>query len=350
MRNHTDDPIHAPGRRSVRWTAVTLLLLGVTAAGLTSNATAQTARLPKPGQILYHWLDASPLRSHIYIQLPGEPAARRVYDEPGIMWQAKWSPDGAQIAFSNEGIHVMDADGSNVRKLTDREHWSKMPHTWGPEDGQITFYEPADEMTGELLVLDVDNPGNQRFLYEGGKVDSAPAWSPDRGRLALCWREGRNPFDVYVMGADGGAVTRLTENARARDVAWSPDGKRLVYAAWTEDPNNDERGGSFSNVFVIDAEDGAAPRLVTTAEYHIGTPVWLAAGRRIAYALSGDVHVVNVASGEIHILGVRSGAPAISHFDWLDPFRAVSANGVLPSQWGRIKAPAHDSQTPAASN
>ncbi len=100
---------------------------------------------------------------------------------------------------------------------------------------------------------------------------------------------------------------------------------------------------------MIDAEEGAIPRLVTTTEYHAASPVWLGDGQWIAYAVSGDVHAVHVETGETHSLEVRNSPVAIGRFDWLDPFRVVSAPGKVPSQWGRIKAPAHDSQTPPAS-
>ncbi len=175
------------------------LLLGVAIVASAPDAEGQALRVPPVGVLVYPEYDGTTKRSRIYIQRPGEPAAQRVYDEPGIMNQATWSPDGAHISFSNDGIFVMDADGSNVRKLVDEEFWSPMPHTWGPEGGQITFYDPSSELGGELLILDVENPRNQRLLRETGRMHHPPAWSPDRTRdmvKSCVWRSGG------VLGCD----------------------------------------------------------------------------------------------------------------------------------------------------
>ena len=68
-------------------------------------------------------------------------------------------------------------------------------------------------------------------------------------------------------------------------------------------------------------------------------------GSWIAFALSGDIHVVRADGRDKQALGVLQGAFLISQFDWYSPFRAVAASGKRPSQWGRIKAPAHDAHT-----
>jgi Tol biopolymer transport system component len=48
----------------------------------------------------------------------------------------KWSPDGTQIAFESDRdgdseIYVMNADGSNVRQLTDNDTTERHPN-WRP--------------------------------------------------------------------------------------------------------------------------------------------------------------------------------------------------------------------------
>ena len=56
------------------------------------------------------------------------------------------------------------------------------------------------------------------------------------GKIAFAsYRDGN--FDIYLMDADGGGQTRLTENpAEDFSPAWSPDGKRLALVS-TRDGN-----------------------------------------------------------------------------------------------------------------
>ena len=58
-------------------------------------------------------------------------------------WQPAWSPDGEKIAFSsnpdgNGDIFVMDADGSNIRRLTHTPDGEQFP-SWSPDGEQIVF-------------------------------------------------------------------------------------------------------------------------------------------------------------------------------------------------------------------
>jgi len=56
-----------------------------------------------------------------------------------------WSPDGKLIAFDEFGdqarqqIFVMDANGYNVRQLTNSPKWSCEHPSWSPDGKQIAF-------------------------------------------------------------------------------------------------------------------------------------------------------------------------------------------------------------------
>jgi hypothetical protein len=81
--------------------------------------------------------------------------------------EPRWSPDGARIAFvmsprgrlhSRADIYVMNADGSDLRQLTDTVD-SSAP-AWSPDGSQIVFVRNEGH---ELVVMDADG-SNERVL------------------------------------------------------------------------------------------------------------------------------------------------------------------------------------------
>ncbi len=60
--------------------------------------------------------------------------------------------------------------------------------------------------------MDADGSNVQRLTHND-KVDARPAWSPDGRRLVFhSSRDGSS--EIYAMDADGGNVERLTSNDR----------------------------------------------------------------------------------------------------------------------------------------
>ena len=75
------------------------------------------------------------------------------------------------------------------------------------------------------------NPVN--LTPDSPEADTAPAFSPDGTRIAF--RSLRDSGGIFVMGATGESVKRLTDFGY--DPAWSPDGKQIVFSDHTgQDP------------------------------------------------------------------------------------------------------------------
>jgi Tol biopolymer transport system component len=96
-----------------------------------------------------------------------------------------FSPDGKQIAFSSDRdifreseIYVMQADGSNVRRLTQAAGWDGSP-AWSLDGKEIYFYSQRDAAPG-IYRMNADGSGQRRII--AGPTLS-PAVTPD-GRIA----------------------------------------------------------------------------------------------------------------------------------------------------------------------
>jgi Tol biopolymer transport system component len=171
---------------------------------------------------------------------------------PAAELRPAWSPDGRRLAFmsNRDGdfeIYVVDADGSNVRRLTD-DPGNDFNPAWSPDGKEIAW---NSDRGGDfkVYVMKADGTGVRRLTDAPG-VDSVPSWSPRGDEIAFeSSRDGK--AEIYVMNADGGDQRDVSNDPNANDLnpAWSPNGRRIAFTS--------DRDGS-NDVFVMGAE-AAAP-------------------------------------------------------------------------------------------
>jgi Tol biopolymer transport system component len=169
---------------------------------------------------------------------PANPVTHPVLQMTGDERYPTFSPDGTQIAFrhgddlvepsGDEEVYVMNADGTNVRRLTDNADFDSAP-AWSP-DGQWLAFEhaPGDTLTPgtepqekDIYVMRPDGSDVRRLTDSPG-LDEGPVWSPDGTKIAFSSaRDGQQ--EIYVMNADGSDQRRLTTNpARDESPDWQP--------------------------------------------------------------------------------------------------------------------------------
>jgi TolB protein len=232
-----------------------------------------------------------------------------------------WSPDGGKIAFTStvadEGaqpeLYLMKADGSGDTLLKGARYPALHP-TWSP-DGKEIAYSSAIRLPayltpapGHIWIVKADGSGEQRRLTTNPGLYEYPAWSPDGKKIAFV--KDRNIYVLDTTGGEGGAnqPRLLTDHLRGRpvDLSWSPDGTELVFASITPQTGD---------VYKMDADGSSVTRLTHArgAEY---SPTWSPEGDQIAFANQLGIFVMGADSPEPAPLNKKT---ASITFENLDP-------------------------------
>jgi len=245
-------------------------------------------------------------------------------DDPGRDYEGDISPDGTTIVFAsqraagqNSQLFLMNADGSDVRRLTfsadnasgtvvdDYAHWSY--------DGKSIVFQRSSDTTGKMdadvWVIDPATGEERQITSLPDNWDSTPAFSHDNKGVVFERSSGPG-FSIYRVDLATGEATRLTGDEAGRAVGGkeSPDGKKLLY---TSSIDGDV------DIYVQDISGENVTKLTdndTTDTY----PHWSPDGKRILFQSDRDgnheIYVMNADGSDQQRVTYDPGKDADPHW------------------------------------
>ena len=209
-------------------------------------------------------------------------------------------PQGRLVAGDEDGLYVMNADGSEKVYLVEEDDpscWLR-DGAWNPDGTQIMFTticggaSPGDwrpeagqsdvrERTAGVYVYDFAS-GESRELVPGDGVhqDYAGDWHPDGDKVVIYSdRDPSETFNFYLYDLETGELTQLTTfDTNASRVSFDPSGRYLLYNRSIVAPGDIH--------FEVRAYDISNGQDISVARGF--TPNWSPDGQWIAFATEGD--------------------------------------------------------------
>lgn len=185
----------------------------------------------------------------------GDGSYHRLTDARGYDAEGSYSPDGSKIVFaSNRAAYTKPLSPRETELLkTDKSYFI------------------------DLYIMNADG-SDVRQLTDAAGYDGGPFFSPDGTRI--CWRrfsEDGTTAEIYTMAIDGSDVRRLTEiGAMSWAPYFHPTGDYLIFTT------NRHGFGNFE-LYCVRADGQGEPVRVTYTDGFDGLPVFLPDGQRIAW-------------------------------------------------------------------
>jgi Tol biopolymer transport system component len=246
-----------------------------------------------------------------------------------------WAPDGKTLAFVADeigcchfGVYTVDADGSNLTRITNLDRTGlDLDLRWTPDGTNLVVLGIGEAASAATLrIVDVSGTISSVLPLSEGSLGNGFDVSPDGGRVAFVQitTPASFAFRIMVWDLGAGTVTPITPvypaSGAVDGVRWSPTGSRIAFHSSKDDlvaPSN-------SDLYTIAPDGTNEVRLTTTPDEDEFGPAWSPDGMTLAYNYlngsfspgSAAIRVVPASGGASHLLGpgtlLGANAPAWS--------------------------------------
>ena len=157
----------------------------------------------------------------------------------------------ARIVFSStrdgvKGIYVMDDDGSNqtlIRQADEANEKVPFPYCWSPDGTQILI------QTYGLSLMNADGTNVRKLIDDGFGGDiGRGSFSPDGKFIAFrgIFNHGVK-YGIYVLNIRTLEMEAIASQVRLSNCDWSPDGKHIICSEWVT-------FGVHTTIWIMDAD------------------------------------------------------------------------------------------------
>jgi TolB protein len=199
-------------------------------------------------------------------------------------------------------IYVADFDGYDAQRITTDGAIVAKP-AWVPRELAVyyTSYAPGNP---DIYYHNLTT-GQRRIIAAYSGLNTSAAVSPDGSRVAMVLSKSGSA-NIWVCGADGSGLRRVTTGVEDSSPAWSPDGRWICFAT---------KKAERRRLAKVPADGGQVEYLSTAGAPNPTEPDWSPDGKWIAFTSQTgefDICVIPAEGGGTPILLVPGQNPSWS--------------------------------------
>ena len=190
---------------------------------------------PDGSRVAFGYFDVTESLNHVAVAVTKGGVPRRFTFTRGNQYSPVWSPDGSQLAFSDDqaGVDTLTAKPltgtGNERALIPQPSGSTYAQSWSA-DGDHILYRVQDTKSGYDIWALSRRSGESASYLNGPSDESQANFSPDGRWVAYTSTESGRP-EVYVQPFPAtGAKWQVSVNG-GEQARWRRDGRELFYLA-----------------------------------------------------------------------------------------------------------------------
>lgn len=175
----------------------------------------------------------------------------------------EWSPDGTKILFEfGRSINTININGANRFRLTSGTFDDNAK--WSPNGAKIAFIRrPTLNSTGKIFTMNADGSGAAAITIDSDYINVL--WSPDGAKLAFTKR-GTLPTDNFYGAVDpNGANLQIIRSIAGNILSWSP-----IFAPVTPTGANVSTNVGAANVTFANVSNAGTTTITPIPTYTFG--------------------------------------------------------------------------------
>lgn len=254
--------------------------------------------------------------------------------------RATWSPDGTQVAFTDDfwraayepDLWVFDVASGEARNLTDDgtednvlqdesdDALIDLLPSWSSDGETIRFARGTSDADADATLMEIPATGGEptelRSIDANIRMITALAWSPDGETVA--WTAGVSDGVVHLgesTADDDTVVMPEQEGLDNMSLSFSPAGDELLIDSLV--PYGAYSATEFNSARVVSVGEEGEPAKIADVK-SVGFPTWAPSGRGIAFVGADGLYVVPEPGGEPRRLveGREFAAPDATRLNW----------------------------------